>query len=168
MYLRKLHWNVISRYFEYIGHGSPSQSLCAYIKHDRWPSQNFCAIARKFSCSHVVSLFRRKDDVHVCVLRRPQNTNNIFNICPGPHCSSASLPSHIVTERVLTHLWPISPFYTPWKHPENQRLSGVFRGYKLRKLHKSGLIEKSFKVFRTSVLIYVNGFQYSAADAADW
>ena len=120
MYLRKLHWKVISRYFEYIGHGSPSQSLCANIKHDRWPSQNFCVIPRKFSCSHVVSLFRRKGDVHVCVLRRPQNTDNIFNICPGPHCSSAYLPSHIVSERGLTYLCPMFPFYNPWKHPETK------------------------------------------------
>ena len=115
MYLRKLHWNVISRYFEYIGHGSPSQSLCAYIRHDCWPSQKSCAIGRKFSCSHSVSLFRRKVDLHVCILRRPQNTDNIFNICPGPHCSSVYLSSQIVSERVLTHLWPMFPFYTPWK-----------------------------------------------------
>ena len=33
------------------------------------------------------------------------------------------------------------PFFTPLKTPENQRFSGVFRGYKMRTLAKNGLIK---------------------------
>ena len=39
----------------------------------------------------------------------------------------------------LTHFWPMFPFYTPLKAPENQRFAGVFRGYKMGRLVRNGL-----------------------------
>ena len=50
---------------------------------------------------------------------------------------------------VLTHFWPMFPFFTPWKHQktkrfvaENQTFSGVFWDYKMGTLTSNGLIHK--------------------------
>ena len=51
---------------------------------------------------------------------------------------------------LLTHFYPIFPFYTPLKTPENQRFSGVFRGYKMRALVRNGVIAVLPKCYRTS------------------
>ena len=40
---------------------------------------------------------------------------------------------------MLTHFWPMFPFH-PLKTPENQRFSGIFRGYKIGTLAKNGLL----------------------------
>ena len=40
----------------------------------------------------------------------------------------------------LTHFWPMPPFYTPLKSPENLWFSGIFRGYKMGILVRNGLI----------------------------
>ena len=39
----------------------------------------------------------------------------------------------------LTHFWPMFLFYTPLKTSENQKLSGVFRGYKMGTLARNAL-----------------------------
>ena len=40
----------------------------------------------------------------------------------------------------LTHFWPMFPFYTPWKQQKTKGFSGVFRGYKMGKLARNGLM----------------------------
>ena len=44
----------------------------------------------------------------------------------------------------LTHFWPMFPFYTPLKTPENQRFPGVFRGCKMATLARNGLIMEQY------------------------
>ena len=48
-------------------------------------------------------------------------------------------PDFISEVFMLTHFLPIFPFYTPLKTPENIRISGVFRWYKMGTLAKNGL-----------------------------
>ena len=43
---------------------------------------------------------------------------------------------------LLTDFWPMFPFYTPLKTPENLWFSGVFRWYKMGTLARNGLISK--------------------------
>ena len=56
--------------------------------------------------------------------------------------------------RLLTHFWPMFPFYTPLKTPENQRFSGVFRGYKMGTLARNGL--KNTKAMTEGVFHFVS------------
>ena len=55
------------------------------------------------------------------------------------------------TKVIFNLFWPMFPFYTP---SENQRFSGIFRGYKMRILARSRLIISSFsgKLFSRSIL----------------
>ena len=41
--------------------------------------------------------------------------------------------------QLLTHIWSMFPFYTPWKHQKTKGFPGVFRGYKMGILAKNGL-----------------------------
>ena len=49
------------------------------------------------------------------------------------------------------------PFYTPLKTPENQRFSGVFRGYKMGTSAGNGLIEKMQLIWLMSALFFLFG-----------
>ena len=43
---------------------------------------------------------------------------------------------------VLTRLFPMHPFSTPWKHQKTVRFSDIFRGWKKGALKTNGLIER--------------------------
>ena len=46
---------------------------------------------------------------------------------------------------VLTHLFPVHPFSTPWKHKKTLRFSDVFRGWREGTLGTNGLINLLIK-----------------------
>ena len=50
-----------------------------------------------------------------------------------------SIAQLCVSSALLTHLFPMHPFSTPWKHQETLRFSGVFRGQKKGALGTNGL-----------------------------
>ena len=43
---------------------------------------------------------------------------------------------------VLTRLFPMHPFSTPWKHQKTVRFSDIFRGWRKGALRTNGLIER--------------------------
>ena len=48
---------------------------------------------------------------------------------------------------VLTRLFPMHPFSTPWKHQKTVRFSDIFRGWRKGALRTNGLIERYSRKF---------------------
>ena len=66
----------------------------------------------------------------------------------------------------FTHFWPMLPFYIPILHStEGIQFSGVFRGYKMRKLIRNGI--KRIKILFVRMSLYYKKKSSSYLEISD-
>ena len=61
--------------------------------------------------------------------------------------------SFAISKKMLTHLFPMHPFSTSWKHQKNLRFSDVFRGKRKGALGTNGLIRSLSGIFKNVFVV---------------
>lgn len=85
----------------------------------------FCRFFGKFSSSYRKVVDTAIASYNLCIWNWLENVHLVFWTRFYP---------------ILTHFWLMFQFLHPLKTPENQRFSGVFRGYKMGALARNGWI----------------------------